>query len=82
MASFFTQDVTLLKTRLKDPDLLKTQAFLNGGWTDADSGETLAVTDPASGQAIANVARCGTAETRRPIEAADAALPAWRARTA
>jgi succinate-semialdehyde dehydrogenase/glutarate-semialdehyde dehydrogenase len=67
---------------LKDPSLLKTACLINGVWQQADSGETIAVTNPATGETIAHVPKMGAAETRRAIEAADRALPAWRARTA
>ena len=63
--------------RLNDSSLLKTQAHINGIWVDADNGETLAVTNPATGELIAEVAKCGTAETRRMIEAAAAAQKLW-----
>ena len=63
--------------QLQDSSLLKTQAHIDGQWLDADSGETLAVTNPASGETIANVAKCGTAETRRMIEAAAVAQKQW-----
>jgi succinate-semialdehyde dehydrogenase/glutarate-semialdehyde dehydrogenase len=55
---------------LKDPSLLATGAYINGEWIQADSGETLAVTNPSTGEIIAEVAKCGAAETRRAIEAA------------
>ncbi len=71
-----------MSIKLSDQALLRTQSYINGQWIDADNGDTLAVTNPANGEVIAEVARCGTAETRRGIEAADAALPAWRAKTA
>jgi succinate-semialdehyde dehydrogenase/glutarate-semialdehyde dehydrogenase len=71
-----------MSLKLSDQALLRTQAYINGQWIDADSGATLAVTNPANGDVIAEVARCSTAETRRGIEAADAALPAWRSKTA
>ena len=71
-----------MSIKLSDQALLRTQAYINGQWIDADNGATLAVTNPANGDVIAEVAGCGTAETRRGIEAADAALPAWRAKTA
>src|SRR6185312_12697985 len=45
---------------------------------ESDSGETFPVVDPATGETIAEVPRMGTAETRRAIERAEAALPAWR----
>lgn len=71
-----------LQSRLKDRNLLRTQAFIDGAWIDADSGATVPVNNPATGEVIAEVARCGTAETRRGIEAAERALPAWRGLTA
>lgn len=68
--------------QLSDPALLKTQAYINGCWVDADSGTTVAVTNPANGEVIAEVAKCSTAETRRAIEAAADAQLEWRQRTA
>ena len=55
---------------LSDTSLLRTGAYINGQWTASDTGETLAVTNPANGKVIARVASCGTIETRRAIEAA------------
>ncbi len=66
---------------LKETSLLKTHAYIDGQWVSADSGETLPVTNPATGEVIADVAKCGAAETRRAIEAANRALPAWRNKT-
>jgi succinate-semialdehyde dehydrogenase / glutarate-semialdehyde dehydrogenase len=63
-------------------DLLHQQAYVDGRWIDADSGETFAVVNPSTGETIADVPRLGAAETRLAIEAADRALPAWRAKTA
>jgi succinate-semialdehyde dehydrogenase/glutarate-semialdehyde dehydrogenase len=63
-------------------DFLKQQCYIDGKWCDADSGATLDVTDPGSGEKLGTVPKGGTAETRRAIEAAEAALPAWRAKTA
>jgi len=68
--------------RLADPTLLKQQCYLNGHWQNADSGETIAVTNPATGQVIGTIPKMGTQETRRAIEAANGAFPAWRAMTA
>jgi succinate-semialdehyde dehydrogenase/glutarate-semialdehyde dehydrogenase len=68
--------------QLSDQALLKTKAYINGQWVDADSGETVAVTNPANGEIIAEVAKCSTAETRRAIEAAAEAFGEWRQRTA
>ncbi|MBA3348282.1 MAG: NAD-dependent succinate-semialdehyde dehydrogenase [Actinobacteria bacterium] len=46
------------------------------------AAETFAVTNPATGEEIAQVPRHGVEETRRAIEAAERAQPAWRARPA
>jgi len=67
---------------LKNDFLLRQRCYLRGAWTDADDGRTIPVTNPATGEVIGTVPRMGTAETRRAIEAAEDALPAWRARTA
>ncbi|HLO77259.1 MAG TPA: aldehyde dehydrogenase family protein, partial [Magnetospirillum sp.] len=67
---------------LKDPTLLRHHAYVDGRWIHADTGEAFAVTNPADGSVIARVASAGAQETRRAIEAAARALPAWRARTA
>ncbi len=63
-------------------ELLRRHAYVAGAWIEADSGETFPVVDPATGEVVADVPRLGVAETRRAIEAAEAALPAWRSRTA
>lgn len=67
---------------LKDSNLLRRDAFVAGAWTPADNGQTFPVTNPANGEILAQVADCGAAETQRAIEAADRALPEWRAKTA
>jgi len=71
-----------MSIKISDQGLLRTQAYIDGKWVDADNGETVPVTNPANGEVLAEVAKCSTAETRRAIEAAAAALPAWRSRTA
>jgi succinate-semialdehyde dehydrogenase/glutarate-semialdehyde dehydrogenase len=63
-------------------DFLKQQCYIDGKWCDADSGGTIPVTDPGSGETLGTVPKMGTEETRRAIEAAEAALPGWRAKTA
>ncbi len=68
--------------QISDQGLLRTQAYVDGQWIDADSGETLAVIDPATGKTIAQIAKCGTAETHRAISAAERALVSWRQKTA
>lgn len=67
---------------LTDPSLLRRQAYVDGAWCDADGKETAAVTNPANGDTIATVPRMGAPETRRAIEAAGAAWPAWRKKLA
>jgi succinate-semialdehyde dehydrogenase/glutarate-semialdehyde dehydrogenase len=67
---------------LKDSALLRADGFIDGAWTAAASGARFAVTNPASGAELAQVADMGAAETQRAIAAAERALPAWRARTA
>ena len=68
--------------KLSDIKLFKTRVYVNGEWIDADSGETFSVTNPATGESIAEVARCGGDETRRAIEAAEKAQIQWREETA
>nr|WP_218953669.1 NADP-dependent succinate-semialdehyde dehydrogenase [Pseudomonas sp. SbOxS1] len=68
--------------QLKDPQLFRQQAYIDGAWVDADNGQTLKVNNPATGEIIGSVPKMGATETRRAIEAADKALPAWRALTA
>ena len=67
---------------LKDPSLFRQQCYINGKWVDADSGKTLDVNNPATGEILGTVPSLGAAETRRAIEAANAAWPAWRKKTA
>ncbi|HLF31174.1 MAG TPA: NAD-dependent succinate-semialdehyde dehydrogenase [Xanthomonadales bacterium] len=73
-----------IKTTLKlaRPELLREQAYINGEWVSATDGGTFPVTNPADNTLLAEVAQLGVAETRRAIEAASAAWPAWRKRTA
>jgi len=63
--------------QLKDPTLLRQQAYIAGAWADADGGETVAVTNPANGQQIGTVPMCGAEETARAIAAAEIAQRAW-----
>ena len=67
---------------LKDPSLLRQSCYIDGAWVAADSGATLPVTNPATGETIAHVPLCGAAETERAIAAADRALQTWRDTTA
>jgi succinate-semialdehyde dehydrogenase / glutarate-semialdehyde dehydrogenase len=63
---------------LKDPTLLRQANCIDGKWVEADSGRTLLVNNPATGERVGEVPAMGAAETRRAIEAADRALHAWR----
>jgi succinate-semialdehyde dehydrogenase/glutarate-semialdehyde dehydrogenase len=68
--------------QLKDPSLLRQQSYIAGKWSNADSGATCDVRNPATGEKIGTVPKMGAAETRRAIEAAQAAMPAWARKTA
>ncbi|SNB74025.1 succinate semialdehyde dehydrogenase [Arboricoccus pini] len=63
---------------LRDPALFREQAFVAGHWQDADDGLEIEVDNPATGEVIGTVPACGEAETRRAIEAAEAAWVDWR----
>ena len=67
---------------LNDNTLFRQQAYVAGKWIDADNGETVDVTNPATNEVIGTVPDLGAAETKRAIEAANKAWPAWRAKTA
>ncbi|QEY60166.1 NADP-dependent succinate-semialdehyde dehydrogenase [Pseudomonas sp. C27(2019)] len=67
---------------LSDPTLFRQQAFIAGQWCAADSEQTLAVHNPANAELLGSVPKMGAAETQRAINAAHAALPAWREKTA
>ncbi len=71
-----------MKLALKDEALLRRDGYVGGKWLPAGNGRRFPVTDPATGTCIAEVADQGVPETRQAIQAAAAALPAWRARTA
>src|ERR1700683_3903216 len=67
---------------LADAQLFRQQAFVNGQWIDADNGSTFPVTNPADSAGLGQVPNMGAEETRRAIDAAEAAWPGWRNRTA
>lgn len=71
-----------LKASLNDPSLLETRAFVAGEWVDAKDGATIPVTNPATGQIIAQVADMSRNDVADAIKAAHAAMPEWSARTA
>ena len=64
---------------LKDPSLFRDRCYLDGAWVDADSGRRFDVDNPADGSVVGSVPDMGAAETKRAIDAAGRALPAWRA---
>jgi succinate-semialdehyde dehydrogenase / glutarate-semialdehyde dehydrogenase len=68
--------------KLQDSSLWKERAFIAGHWAAADSGSTTEIRNPANGEVLGSVPHMGGAETRRAIEAAHAALPAWSKKTA
>ncbi|WP_323038173.1 NAD-dependent succinate-semialdehyde dehydrogenase [Pararhodobacter sp.] len=72
---------TDLRSLLKDKTLLETRAYVAGAWIGADDGKTFAVTNPARGDVIAQVADLSRAEVARAIEAANIAMKDWAART-
>ncbi len=63
---------------LSDPSLFRQANCIDGKWVQADSGRTLSVKNPATGAVVGEVPALGAAETRRAIEAAARAYPAWR----
>lgn len=68
----------MIASKLKDPGLLRQQAYIDGEWVGADTGATLEVINPATGRAFGTVPDMGAAEARRAIAAADQALVGWR----
>ena len=65
--------------KLRDPNLLRAQAYIGGRWVDADAGAVAPVRNPATGATLGTVPELGAAETHRAIEAAGAAFPGWAA---
>jgi len=65
--------------KLKDSALFRDRCFIDGQWVEADSRARIQVDNPADGSIVGSVPDMGTAETKRAIAAAQAALPAWRA---
>jgi succinate-semialdehyde dehydrogenase/glutarate-semialdehyde dehydrogenase len=75
-------DRAVFPIKLNNPDLLRSQSYLNGQWVDAKDGALFAVDNPATGEHIAHVANLGADHAQLAIDAANAAFPTWRARTA
>ena len=68
--------------QLKDASLFRQKCYIDGAWVDARDGAVIKVNNPATNEILGTVPRMGTEETRAAIEAAERALPAWRAKTA
>ena len=71
-----------IRSKLSDPSLFCEQGYIDGAWVDGDGGGRVDVTDPATGHVVGTIPDMGANETRRAIEAANAAWPEWRAKTA
>ncbi len=67
---------------LQDLNLLKSQCLINGVWVDAHDRATIEVRNPATGALIGTIPNAGATQTQQAIQAAELALPAWKARTA
>ncbi|MBX9349909.1 NADP-dependent succinate-semialdehyde dehydrogenase [Chromobacterium vaccinii] len=67
---------------LQDPKLLRQQCYLNGQWLDADSGQSISVQNPATGETVGQVPKMGAAEAERAVAAAARAFPTWKAKSA
>src|ERR1700741_1478261 len=65
---------------LKDPKLFRTECYVDGSWVG--TSQKINVVNPASGSVLGTIQKMGAEETRRAIEAAERAWPAWRAKTA
>ena len=72
------QKIATATPQLSDPRLFREQCYIDGSWADADNGAVIEVTNPATGDVLGTIPKMGTAETRRAIEAAERAWPAWR----
>ncbi len=68
--------------KISNKQLFRQQAYINGEWTNANNGETYIITNPFDHSEIAQVPNMGAAETEKAIEAANAAFPIWKAKTA
>jgi succinate-semialdehyde dehydrogenase/glutarate-semialdehyde dehydrogenase len=75
------ENMQTMGIHLSDASLFKEACYVGGEWVKADSGETIRVDNPATGQTIGSVPRMGTEETRRAIASADAAMSGWQAKT-
>ena len=70
-----------IRTLLKDPHLFKEDAYINGQWVKAKSGETFPVNNPATGEIIAQVANLGATDAELAIQSAENAFESWKSKT-
>ena len=70
-------DHTNLGVMLKNKNLLKNKAYINGTWVDAKSGKTFEVVNPSDGNLIVNVPDLDVNDARIAIDAAYEAFPNW-----
>ena len=75
-------DQAIFPVKLNNPDLLRTQSYIDGKWVDATDSGLFSVDNPASGGNISHVANLGPDQAQSAIDAANRAFPAWRAKTA
>ena len=67
---------------ISDSRLLRSDAYINGGWVTSSTAKTFEVTNPADGSVLTSVTDLDISEVRGAIEAANAAWPGWRSKTA
>ena len=67
---------------LQDTSLFQQQGYLDGAWVDADDKAHIDIHNPATGEFLGHIPKMGVTETRRAIASAEAAMPAWRKKTA
>jgi len=73
--------MTALTHPLSRPDLLRDACYIDGKWVGAGNGASIPVDNPSTGKTIVSVPKLGRKETEQAIASAQAALPAWSAKT-
>ncbi len=73
-----SQKTSVASLPLRDPDLLQHRCFIGGEWMESPAGNSITIANPANGETIGTVPALTKDETRRAIDAADAAWPEWR----
>ena len=62
--------------------LFRDKCYINGEWIEANSKDTISVNNPATLKEIGTVPKCGKEETKKAIDAANAAWPKWKSTSA